>query len=117
EDAMKRFKQEPAVQVRSDFRTTALWVPDVVTNKNGTATLKVKFPESLTGWTATARALSEGNQFGIASATAQTKQPLIVRLEAPRFFVAGDSVTVSAVINNNTDKPMQGLRSIGTDGL
>src|SRR5262249_32615055 len=29
EDAMKRFQQEPAVQVRSDFRTTALWVPDV----------------------------------------------------------------------------------------
>src|SRR5262249_59996544 len=28
---------EPAVQVRTDFRATALWIPDVITDQNGTA--------------------------------------------------------------------------------
>jgi uncharacterized protein YfaS (alpha-2-macroglobulin family) len=50
-------------------------------------------------------------------------------LQAPRFFVAGDLATVSAVINNNTDQAMKvapgllaegvtiaGIRRPGTDG-
>lgn len=98
---------EPAVQVRTDFRSTVFWQPDVITDKDGQATVKVKYPDSLTGWKATARAVSQANQFGIASANTRTKQPLIVRLQAPRFFVVGDMVTISAVVNNNTDEEMQ----------
>src|SRR5262249_4976218 len=104
--ALQPSGQEPAVQVRSDFRSTVFWQPDVVTDKDGKAVVKVKFPDSLTRWKATARVATEGNQFGVASANARTKQPLIVRLQAPRFFVAGDLATVSAVINNNTDQTM-----------
>jgi uncharacterized protein YfaS (alpha-2-macroglobulin family) len=109
--------RESAVQVRNDFRSTILWRPDVVTDQTGKATLKVKFPDSLTNWTATARAASAASQFGTATASARTKQPLIVRLQAPRFFVAGDSVTISAVINNNTDKPMRVATSLEAEGL
>ncbi|MCI0486252.1 MAG: MG2 domain-containing protein [Blastocatellia bacterium] len=108
---------EPAVQVRSDFRSTILWRPDVVTDKDGKATVKVKYPDSLTGWTATARVTTAGNQFGIANGSTRTKQPLIVRLQAPRFFVVGDEVTVSAVINNNTDKPMTVTPSLNAEGV
>ncbi len=109
---------ESAVQVRTDFRSTILWRPDVITDKAGIATVKVKYPDSLTGWKATARAAAAGNQFGIADATTHTKQPLIVRLQAPRFFVVGDFVVVSAVLNNNTDQPMKvqlNLEAVGVD--
>jgi uncharacterized protein YfaS (alpha-2-macroglobulin family) len=109
--------QEPAVQVRSDFRSTVFWRPDVVTDKDGKAVIKVKFPDSLTRWRATARVATEGDQFGVASATARTKQPLIVRLQAPRFFVAGDLATVSAVINNNTDQTMMAAPSLQAEGV
>src|SRR5205814_10526046 len=104
--AAKMPSEEPAVVVRSDFRSTILWQPDIVTDKNGSATVKVKYPDSLTGWKVTARAATDGNQFGVGETNTHTKQPLIVRLEAPRFFVVGDEVTVSAVINNNTDEPL-----------
>ncbi|MEK6300028.1 MAG: alpha-2-macroglobulin family protein [Acidobacteriota bacterium] len=109
--------KEPAVQVRNDFRSTALWEPNVVTDKTGKATVKLKFPDSLTGWTATARVATAGNQFGIGTGTARTKQPLIVRLQAPRFFTVGDSVTVSAVINNNTGAAMTVAPSITAEGV
>jgi uncharacterized protein YfaS (alpha-2-macroglobulin family) len=109
--------KEPAVQVRHDFRSTAVWRPDVVTDQSGKATVKFKLPDSLTSWTATARAATAGSQFGIASSTARTNQPLVVRLEAPRFFVVGDTATVSAVINNNTDKPMRVAATLGAEGL
>jgi uncharacterized protein YfaS (alpha-2-macroglobulin family) len=109
--------QEPAVQVRNDFRSTILWLPDVKTDADGIATVKVKYPDSLTTWSATARAVTTGNQFGYASSSTRTKQPLIVRLQAPRFFVVGDQVTVSAVINNNTDQPMRVSPSLTAEGL
>jgi uncharacterized protein YfaS (alpha-2-macroglobulin family) len=109
--------EEPAVLVRTDFRATAFWQPDLVTDANGKATVKVKFPDSLTGWRATARAVGTGAQFGIASADMRTRMPLIVRLQAPRFFVAGDTLTVSAVINNNTDKPVSVRPTLKADGL
>ena len=108
---------EPAVQVRSDFRSTIFWQPDVMTDVNGNATVKIKYPDSLTTWAATARVATSGNQFGIANASTRTKQPLIVRLQAPRFFVVGDEVTISAVINNNTDQTMHVAPSISADGL
>lgn len=95
--------EQPAVQVRSDFRSTVFWQPDVHTGADGKATVKVTYPDSLTSWKATARAVTEVNQFGIATTNTHTKQPLIVRLEAPRFFTVGDKVTISGVINNNTD--------------
>ena len=109
--------QEPAVQVRNDFRSTILWLPDVKTDADGTATVKVKYPDSLTTWSATARVVTAGNQFGIGNSSTRTKQPLIVRLQAPRFFVVGDQVTVSAVINNNTGEAMNVESSLNAEGL
>jgi uncharacterized protein YfaS (alpha-2-macroglobulin family) len=106
-----------AVQVRSDFRSTILWLPDVETDADGTATVKVKYPDSLTTWSAVARVATAGNQFGIGSSFTRTKQPLIVRLQGPRFFVVGDQVTVSAVINNNTDQPMRVSPALSAEGL
>src|SRR4030095_7023253 len=100
-DMSRPANQEPAVQVqvRSDFGSTIFWQPDVHTDSNGSASITVKYPDSLTTWQATARVASTGNQFGIGNTATRTKQPLIVRLQAPRFFVVGDQVTVSGVIN------------------
>ena len=108
--------QEPVV-VRTDFRSTILWLPDVKTDADGTATVKVKYPDSLTTWSATARVATTGNQFGIGNSSTRTKQPLIVRLQAPRFFVVGDQVTLSGVINNNTDEAMMVNPELNVDGL
>jgi uncharacterized protein YfaS (alpha-2-macroglobulin family) len=98
---------DPAVVVRSDFRSTLLWLPDVTTDSEGRASVAVTYPDSVTGWRATARAATAQNQFGSAEASTRTRQPLIVRLQAPRFFVVGDEVILSAVVNNSTDAAME----------
>jgi alpha-2-macroglobulin len=114
--ALQRAPKDSAVVVRNDFRSTVFWQPDVVTNKDGKATVKVKYPDSTTSWKATARAATAQNQFGIGDSTTRTKMPLLVRLQAPRFFVVGDQVTVSAVINNNTDKIQIVVPTLGAEG-
>jgi len=116
-DASNEVQVGPAVQVRTDFRSTILWQPDLKTDGDGHATVKVKYPDSLTTWEATARVITAGNQFGIGESSTRTKQPLIVRLQAPRFFVVGDQVTISAVINNNTDQPLPVTPALSAEGL
>jgi uncharacterized protein YfaS (alpha-2-macroglobulin family) len=117
EKVAKDEREEPSVQVRTDFRSTILWQPDLTTDADGRATVKVKYPDSLTTWTATARVVSPGNQFGFGNGSSRTKQPLIVRLQAPRFFVVGDQVAVSGVINNNTDESMRVSPALIAEGL
>ncbi len=108
---------QPAIQVRSDFRSTIHWMADIVTDSQGSATVDVKFADSLTTWDATARVCTTGNQFGIGKVTTRTRLPLLVRLQAPRFFVVGDQVTISAVVNNNTDDPLTVTASLEADDL
>lgn len=105
------------VVVRSDFRSTALWRPDVVTDANGTATVRVPYPEALTTWRTTARAATSDARFGIATATARTSLPLLVRLEAPRFLVVGDRSTVSAVVNNNGAESVRVAATLDASGV
>jgi uncharacterized protein YfaS (alpha-2-macroglobulin family) len=105
------------VQVRSDFRSTALWKPDLVTGADGKGTVKVKYPEALTTWRATARAATSGSAFGMGTSTARTNLPLLVRLQGPRFFVVGDKVVVSGVVNNNTDAAMTVTPALEVEGL
>src|SRR5436190_2025929 len=115
--AMKKDGTSVEVEVRSDFRTTAFWKSDIVTDANGIARVAFKFPEGLTTWRATARAATTAAQFGIGTSTSRTNMPLIVRLQAPRFFVAGDHSTVSGVINNNTDEAMRIEPKLEVEGL
>jgi uncharacterized protein YfaS (alpha-2-macroglobulin family) len=105
------------VVVRQDFRATAFWQPDIHTGKDGHANVKVKYPDSLTAWKAQARAVTSASQFGQAQTLTHTKMPLIVRLECPRFFLTRDKVTVSAVVNNNTDKSVRATVSLQAHGL
>jgi len=135
-DSSGRFNQAPAVggmlrqdgdggggaaqgtvQVRSDFRSTAVWQPHVVTDDNGEATVRAKLPDSLTTWRATARVADRDSRFGIGVSSTQTRKPVTVRLQAPRFFVVGDEVTLSAVINNNTEGPLTVSAAIDMQGL
>jgi len=109
---------EPAaVQVRHDFRSTALWIPDLRTDERGEARIEVPFPDSLTGWRATARAADRGTRVGIGRAEVRTRKPLLVRLETPRFLVVGDVATLSASIHNDTDRKLAVSPSLVASGL
>jgi uncharacterized protein YfaS (alpha-2-macroglobulin family) len=105
------------IEVRTDFRSTAFWKPDLVTGADGTVTATIDYPQALTTWRATARAVTVDSQFGMASTTVKTNLPLLVRLEGPRFFVAGDRVTISGVINNNSDAPIRVQPTLAVEGL
>lgn len=114
--ASSESRQEPAVQVRTDFRETVFWQPDIRTDENGMAKVEVSFPDSLTTWRATARGVAQESRFGITTDTRQTRLPLIASLQAPRFFVTGDRLVVSGIFHNNTSVAMPVEALLETDG-
>ncbi|HTI68713.1 MAG TPA: alpha-2-macroglobulin family protein [Candidatus Limnocylindria bacterium] len=107
---------EPNIVVRSDFRDTAFWQPNVTTTTDGSAQVKVAYPDSLTRWKATARAVTRENQVGMGSNAVQTQQPLMVRLQTPRFLTVGDLCVVSAVIENQTGQEVSLTPKLEVEG-
>ena len=73
--------------VRSEFADTALWVASLETNKDGIAEVELDMPQNLTAWKIRAWGMGHGTRVGEASAEVVTRKNLIVRMQAPRFFV------------------------------
>jgi uncharacterized protein YfaS (alpha-2-macroglobulin family) len=93
---------QPLVEpsIRKNFADTALWVAALTTNRNGVAEVELAMPEQLTTWRTRVWAMGSGTQVGEGSTDLITTKDLIVRLQAPRFFVQKDEVVISANVHN-----------------
>jgi uncharacterized protein YfaS (alpha-2-macroglobulin family) len=87
--------------VRRNFADTALWRAALELGKDGTATTKLRWPQSLTTWRLRAYALTEATQVGDARAEVTTSKNLLVRLQTPRFLVESSDVLLAAIVQNN----------------
>jgi uncharacterized protein YfaS (alpha-2-macroglobulin family) len=86
--------------VRSQFADTAYWSGSISTDPMGMAEVEFKMPENLTGWKVKVWAMGHGTKVGEGQAEVVTRKDLIVRLQAPRFFVETDEVVLSANVHN-----------------
>lgn len=94
---------EPAMvepTVRTKFADTALWVGALTTAKDGTAEVSLDMPENLTTWRIKVWGMGQGTRVGQGQTDVVTRKDLIIRLQAPRFFVQTDEVVLSAVVHN-----------------
>lgn len=90
----------PQPAVRSNFADTALWVGALATDAKGEARVELTMPENLTTWKTKVWAMGDGCRVGEGAAEPVTTKNLIVRLQAPRFFVQKDEVVLSANVHN-----------------
>ncbi|MEI6150411.1 MAG: alpha-2-macroglobulin family protein, partial [bacterium] len=95
--------------VRKDFADTAFWVATLDTDSNGVAEVSFKMPENLTGWKVRSWAMGQGTKVGEGTAEIVTVKNLLLRMQAPRFFVEKDEVVLSANVHNylKTDKSVR----------
>ncbi|MGO8787236.1 MAG: alpha-2-macroglobulin family protein [Terriglobia bacterium] len=93
-------------QVRKYFPDTIKWLPTLVTDASGKARASFNFPDSLTTWRATVRAVTRNTLVGQVVAKVITRKNLILRLETPRFMDQGDTATLTGIVHNYlaTDK-------------
>ena len=86
--------------VRTKFADTALWVGSLTTGKDGKAEVELTMPENLSTWMTRVWAMGRGTRVGQGTAEMITTKNLLVRLQAPRFFVQKDEVVLSANVHN-----------------
>ena len=92
----------PAVQpvVRTNFADTAFWAAALTTAADGTTEVEFPLPESLTTWKVKAWTMGPGTRVGQGESEVITNKDLLVRPQAPRFFVQKDEVVLSANVHN-----------------
>lgn len=107
---------EEQFTLREQFRDTAFWQAQVVTDLNGTAQLSIPLPDNLTTWVVDVRGLTETYLVGQAEAEILTQKDLMIQPVTPRFLVDGDQVEMAAVVHNNTSDSIEvdvSLQSVG----
>ena len=96
------FKGDKPVQaqVRKDFPDAIYWVGDLVTDAEGRGRIAVTYPDALTTWRVTARAITADTRAGLSVARTTTTKDLIVRVVTPRFLTEGDEVVLPTLVHN-----------------
>ncbi len=87
-------------KVRKAFPDTAYWNPSVQTGANGHARVTFNFPDALTTWRTTIRAMTDDGKAGGVVTRVLVRKNLIVRLAAPRFFRQGDETVLRVIAHN-----------------
>lgn len=88
--------------VREEFRDTAFWNGEVVTDANGRAQVSLALPDNVTTWVGMVRGITKDSLVGETELEIIATRDLLVRPVTPRFLVAGDHLELAALVNNNT---------------
>ena len=113
------FKGDKAPQpaVRKDFPDAIYWIPDLVTDNDGRARVAVKYPDALTTWRLTARAVTTDTRVGTTVARTTTTKDLIVRIVTPRFLTEGDEVVMPTIVHNYRSDTRTASLNVQVSGL
>jgi uncharacterized protein YfaS (alpha-2-macroglobulin family) len=93
--------------MRKDFRVLAFWLGSVATDANGTASIDVKLPESLTTYRIMAVAGDKSSRFGSSEGEIRINKPVTLKPAFPRFMAVGDTAHFGSVVTSQ-------LRESGT---
>lgn len=85
----------PTRKAKDEERDTAFWQPNVVTDRDGRATVRFKLPSNQTLWVVTAVAADTSGRFGEGTGEFATRGGLNLYAALPQFLRAGDEALAS----------------------
>jgi hypothetical protein len=86
--------------LRTQFADTAFWAARLESDRDGMVDVAFPLPENLSTWKIRGWALAPGTRVGQGEAEIVTSKNLLLRMQAPRFFVEQDEVVLSANVHN-----------------
>lgn len=106
------------INPRRNFNETAFFLPQLKTDEQGRTVLKFTMPEALTRWRLLAFAHTKDLKTSTLEREIITQKELMITANAPRFLREGDTIRLTARINNLTEKTLPVLASLAlTDAL
>jgi uncharacterized protein YfaS (alpha-2-macroglobulin family) len=106
-----------AKKSRGVFKEVAFWLPDVVTDANGQATVKFTLPDNLTTWQAEVVGVTKDTRVGAGYNEFTTNKSLMVIPLKPRFVLPGDKFSLGATVFNNSKDDFSGTVTLKADSL
>ncbi len=104
--------------IRGEFKDTALWIADFVTDEDGQGIVEADLPDNLTTWTLTGKGVTGADtRVGEGTVEIVSTKPLLVRPVAPRFFVVGDEARMGMIVQNNTNQALEVETRFEAEGL
>jgi len=103
----KQPAEKSGFQLRKDFRETAFFYPDLVTDSAGGLSLSFTAPESLTQWKFQGFAHTSGLLYGMVEKELVTRKDLMVIPNSPRFVRQGDNLVFGAKVVNLSTQDMK----------
>lgn len=85
--------------IRSNFQTTAFFLPEVRTDSRGRAQVRVDLPDNLTTYRILAVAVSQGDRVGAGESSIEVAKPLLVLPSLPRLARVGDVFEAGVVVH------------------
>ncbi|AQG81489.1 alpha-2-macroglobulin family protein [Spirosoma montaniterrae] len=102
----------PPANPRRNFNETAFFFPKLQTDEQGRVLLSFTMPEALTRWRLLAFAHTPDLKTGSLDRTVITQKELMISANVPRFLREGDTLRLTARINNLTNKPLTGTAQL-----
>ncbi len=94
---------DDSTNARGDFRDTAFWQANIITDENGRAEIFFKLPDNLTTWQAEVLGVTKDTKLGVNYAEFMSKKELMAVPLKPRFIIPGDVFYVGAQIFNQSE--------------
>ncbi|MCX6613106.1 MAG: alpha-2-macroglobulin, partial [Acidobacteria bacterium] len=104
-------------RVRKAFPDTAFWTADLVTDASGRGKVEFAFPDALTMWRGTARAITTDTRVGATLNRVIVRKNLMLRMVAPRFLMEGDEVSVGVIVQNYLSSAKDTKVSLSATGV
>jgi uncharacterized protein YfaS (alpha-2-macroglobulin family) len=86
--------------VRRSFPETLLWLPELVTDASGAATVDVEMADAITTWRLAAQAISQDGDMGFATADVRVFQDFFVEIDLPAAATQHDELHLPVAVYN-----------------
>lgn len=93
-----------ATKKRGEFKDTAFWQADVLTNAEGRADVSFTLPDNLTKWQVESLGITKDTKLGVNYHEIVAQKDVMAVPIVPRFIVPGDEFMLGAKIFNQTQQ-------------
>ena len=101
-DEEKKESSEPGVHVRSYFPEALYINPEIITDRDGNASISVPLADNITTWRMAMLASTKHGALGTATSSLKVFQDFFVDLDLPVTLTQGDRVSLPVAIYNYT---------------
>ncbi|WP_028979764.1 MG2 domain-containing protein [Sporocytophaga myxococcoides] len=102
------YENQPAPEIRTDFRSTIYWNGMVETDRNGKATLEFFNSDEVSSYRITLEGISDDGTAGRGEQLYYTQLPFSMAAKCPADLISGDKVSIPVTLKNNTMAMLKG---------